>query len=83
MGQTSVNILTRTCDVCDKTVTLTQGSITATQLKDSTGWLVLTKEHAVGENQIMPMAKLVCSDACALVCLNTQMLDLPEEPHVN
>ena len=83
MGQISETVVTRTCDACGKSLRLVQGKIDDLMMDRAAGWLVLTKEHHLGKGQLLPMAKLACSDECAIVILNAKQLDLPKPPAYN
>jgi hypothetical protein len=78
MGQTNTTTITRTCDVCQKSVSLVQGHTTAEQLKAAAGWFVVMQEHWLKEDQLQSMAKLACSKTCALQILHRDMTDLPK-----
>lgn len=79
MGQTQEVKVTRTCDSCGHSITLIQGRITSEELAASVGWYVVTKEHVIGVDQLMPIAKLACSSGCVLNLLSSGALELPTE----
>jgi hypothetical protein len=78
MGQTQKVEVTRTCDACSRSVTLIQGHVTQEELAASAGWIVLSKEHLIGVDQLMPIAKLACKTQCALRLLENYALELPK-----
>lgn len=79
MGQTQKVEVTRTCDVCGRKVVLIQGQVTPEALAESAGWYVLSCEHLIGVDQLMPIAKLACTKACVRQLLNSDALELPKE----
>ena len=76
MGQTQKVEVTRTCDVCTKSVVLIQ-PVTHEQLTDAGGWYVISKEHLLEGDQLAPIAKLACSKGCAFELINGDALELP------
>lgn len=78
MGQTQKVEVTRTCDVCSTSVVLIQ-PVTHEQLADAGGWYVISKEHLLDGDQLAPIAKLACSQACALSLINGDALELPTQ----
>jgi hypothetical protein len=79
MGQTQKVEVTRKCDVCGHSVVLIQGQITPEQLEASAGWYVVSREHVIGVDQLMPIAKLACTKACVRQLLNGDYLELPAQ----
>jgi hypothetical protein len=78
MGIRKETTVVRTCDVCNKSGTFVEGKVTPDQIKEFAGWFVLTCEHLIKEDQLIPIAKLACSKACALQVLHRNLLDLPK-----
>ena len=76
MAQTQVVTVTRTCDSCGKEVVLTQGKVTHEELVACSGWFVISCEHLVAGDQLLPIAKLACSKPCALYMIENNKLDV-------
>jgi hypothetical protein len=79
MGQSQEVKVTRKCDVCGHSIILIQGQITPEELVASSGWFVVSREHVIGVDQLMPIAKLACTKACVRQLLNGDYLELPEQ----
>lgn len=82
LSQTQEVKITRTCDVCNTSSAYSQiqgEPIDETCLQVLGGWILLSEDHVIG-GALAPIAKLVCSKACALTVLNNDALELPTTP---
>jgi len=77
VGQTQKVEVTRACDTCSKAIILIQGEVTHDQLTESAGWFTVVKEHLLEGDQLAPIAKLACSNPCAIALINSDALELP------
>ena len=79
MGQTQTVTIHRTCDNCGKSINLVQ-PVTPEQVSRAGDWFLLTQEHFIDAQTLMPVSKLVCGKDCALAMIEKDGLAIPRAP---